>query len=239
MTVGNGPLVANEVLGVVCQVRDAALHVLLWQRGRPPAARTWSLPVGPLEPSETLEDAIGRHLAAKVDVHDVAHLEQLGTWSGVRRVPARRVVATAYLGLVRAGLDPRTPPDTRWYRTDRLPTTAFDHGEVIDQAVGRLSAKLSYTNIGFALARRTFTMAELRQVYRAALGHDVSVTNLQRVLLRRGVLEPTGERSLPGAAGGRPAARYRFSHDRLQVTDAFAVLRPRPADPPPVARGPL
>ena len=70
----------------------------------------------------------------------------------------------------------------------------------------RLRAKLSYTNIAFALAPPVFTISELRELYVAALGHEVSATNLQRVLLRRGVLEPTGERREPGRTGGRPAA---------------------------------
>ena len=90
----------------------------------------------------------------------------------------------------------------------------------------RLRAKLSYTNLGFALAPATFTMAELRDLYAAALGHEVSATNLKRVLLRRGVLEPTGERRRPGKSGGRPAEVYRFSDRTLAITDQFAVLRP-------------
>ena len=44
----------------------------------------------------------------------------------------------------------------------------------------RLRAKLSYTNLGFALAPETFTISELRDLYAAALGHEVSATNLQR-----------------------------------------------------------
>jgi hypothetical protein len=90
----------------------------------------------------------------------------------------------------------------------------------------RLRAKLSYTNIGFALAPPAFTIAELRRLYRAALGHDVSATNLQRVLLRRRLLEPIGELRPPGRAGGRPAAVYRFRTRNLEVTDQFAVLKP-------------
>jgi hypothetical protein len=46
------------------------------------------------------------------------------------------------------------------------------------------------------------------------------------VLLRRGVIEATGERRNPGRGGGRPAAVFRFSTPRLEVTDEFAVLRP-------------
>ena len=63
-------------------------------------------------------------------------------------------------------------------------------------------------------------------MYAAALGHPVSATNLQRVLLRRGVLEQTGERRAPGRVGGRPGAVFRFRSHELEVTDPFAVLRP-------------
>ncbi len=90
----------------------------------------------------------------------------------------------------------------------------------------RLRAKLSYTNVGFALAPDTFTISELRDLYRAALGHDVSATNLQRVLLRRHLLVPTGNRREPGPAGGRPAALFGFRARTLEITDQFAVLRP-------------
>ena len=103
---------------------------------------------------------------------------------------------------------------------------AFDHGAIVRSGVERLRAKLSYTNVAFALAPPVFTISELREAYVAALGHEVSPTNLQRVLLRRGVLEPTGERREPGRAGGRPAACYRFRSRRLEITDQFAVLRP-------------
>ena len=219
--------ISHEVLGVVFQVRDDALQVLLWRRAQAPEAGCWSLPVGPVGVAESLEDAVSRHLATKVDVRDLAHLEQLGTWSEVHRVPSRRLVATAYLGLVPTTSDPDTPRDTDWHRADSLPATAFDHGAVVTHALARLRAKLSYTNIGFALAPEEFTMAALNRLYCAALGRPVSVTNLQRVLLRRGVLETTGRLAAPGTAGGRPAARYRFRHHELEVTDAFPVLRPR------------
>jgi 8-oxo-dGTP diphosphatase len=54
----------------------------------------------------------------------------------------------------------------------------------------------------------------------------VGATNLQRVLLRRRLLEDTGEHRHYGRGGGRPAAIYRFRSERLEITDQFAVLRP-------------
>lgn len=217
---------AQTSLSVVLQVRDKRLQVLLWQRALPPFAETWALPGGVLEPGETLERSIRRHLAAKVDVREVAHVEQLGTWSDPGRVPGSWELATAYLGVVPLATDPRVPNDTEWHPVDELPPTGFDHRAIVLAGRDRLRGKLSYTNVGFALAPPTFTLAELRDVYVAALGHEVSATNLKRVLERRGVIESAGGRRVPGRAGGRPAEEFRFRERRLEITDPFAALRP-------------
>jgi ADP-ribose pyrophosphatase YjhB (NUDIX family) len=207
-------------------VREHRLATLLWERAREPFAGAWALPGGLLAAGETLDDSIRRHLAAKVDVSDLSHAEQLGTWSDPARSPGRWELATAYLGLVPIGADPRLPEDTAWHAVDALPPLAFDHGEIVLAARERLRAKLSYTNLGYALAPATFTLPELRDVYVAALGHEVSATNLKRVLLRRDVLVSAGGRRDPGRAGGRPAVLYRFRTHALEITDQFAVLRP-------------
>jgi ADP-ribose pyrophosphatase YjhB (NUDIX family) len=220
------PSAAHVALAVVLQVREGSLQALLWERAKDPFAGRWSLPGGYLEATETLEESIRRHLAQKVDVQEVAHLEQLGTLSDPGRNPQQRELATAYLGLVPRDLDPEVPGDTAWHAVDALPPLAFDHERITLSGRERLRAKLSYTNIGFALAPETFTVSELRDLYVAALGYEVSATNLQRVLLRRGVLEDTGEQRRSGTAGGRPAALFRFHSPELEITDQFAVLRP-------------
>jgi ADP-ribose pyrophosphatase YjhB (NUDIX family) len=220
------PVPAHVALATLFQVRDGELTVLLWERARDPYSGTWALPGGTLVSDETLERSILRHLATKVDVREVSHLEQLGTWSDPARHPERWELATAYLGLVPLGLDPRVPADTRWHAVDALPATAFDHGAIALAGRDRLRGKLSYSNIGFALAPEAFTLAELRDVYEAALGYEVSATNLKRILLRRGAIEAVGRRRAHGPAGGRPAELYRFRARLLEVTDPFAVLRP-------------
>jgi hypothetical protein len=223
----------HEVLAVVLQVRDGALTVLLWWRAFGPDAGRWSLPGGGLGAAEGLKDSIRRQLAEKVDVRELSHLEQLDSRGEPDRVPGRRVVATGYLGLVPAGADPALPPDTAWHPTDRLPRMAFDHEDIVRAGIARLRSKLSYTNLGFALAQPEFTMSELAGYYRAALGHEVDATNLQRILVRRDQIEPTGRTVRSGRSGGRPAAVFRFRTPCLEVTDAFAVLHPpRPATPP-------
>jgi ADP-ribose pyrophosphatase YjhB (NUDIX family) len=211
---------------VLLQVRDAALQVFLRRRTERPFDGAWSLVGGHLAPDETLQASIRRHLARQLDLTHLAHLEQLGTWSDPGRNPAGWELATAYLGLVPAGVEPPAPDGAGWYPVERLPQLAFDHEAIVLAGRERLRAKLSYTNIGFALAPETFTLPELREVYVAALGHELSATNLKRVLLRRNVLEPTGGRRESGRAGGRPPELFRFRARTLEITDQFAVLRP-------------
>jgi ADP-ribose pyrophosphatase YjhB (NUDIX family) len=221
------PAPTHVTLAVVLQVRGESLCVLLWQRARPPFEGAWSLPGGYLEPDHTLERSIRTQLARKVDVAELSWLEQLETVGDPDRHPDEWQLATAYLGLVPRGLDPALPPDTAWHPVDELPDElAFDHAPIVLAGRERLQAKLSYTNIGFALAPETFTVSELSAIYTAALGYPVDPTNLRRVLERRGLLEATGERRSPGPGGGRPGAVYRFGARELEVTDPFAVLRP-------------
>jgi ADP-ribose pyrophosphatase YjhB (NUDIX family) len=223
----------HEALAVVFQVRGGVLHVLLWQRAAPPFDGWWSLPCGPLGAGERLGTSVSRHLAAKVDLTGIAHLEQLETRSDPDRDPRGRVLATAYLALAATDAHPHIPADTAWHPVDHLPPAAFDHGSIIRSGRERLRAKLSYTNIGFALAPETFTIAQLRDIYAAALGHPVAATNLQRILIRREVITPTRLTAPPTAAGGRPATLYRFTERTLIITNPFAAFRPPAATQQP------
>ncbi|HSA40584.1 MAG TPA: NUDIX domain-containing protein, partial [Mycobacterium sp.] len=222
---------AHEVLTVVFQVRgleseNPQLSVLLWERALDPERGAWALPGGRLRDDEDLTSSARRQLAEKVDLREVAHLEQLAIFSDPHRVPGVRTIASTYLGLVPAPAQPELPPDTHWQPVDQLPPMAFDHHPMVLHAHARLIAKLSYTNIGFALAPKEFAVSTLREVYEAALGYQVDATNLQRVLTRRGVISRTGTTAAPGRAGGRPAALFRFTDDRLRVTDEAAAPRP-------------
>jgi ADP-ribose pyrophosphatase YjhB (NUDIX family) len=221
----------HEVLAAVFQVRAVdspkpALHVLLWQRAREPEAGKWALPGGRLRNDEDLTSSVRRQLAEKVDLREVAHLEQLAAFSDPNRVPGTRTIASTFLGLVPSPATPELPPDTRWHPVNDLPPMAFDHGPMVEHARARLVAKLSYTNIGFALAPTEFAVSTLRNLFSAALGHPVDATNLQRVLERRNVITRTGTTARSGRSGGRPAALYKFTDSHYRVTDEFAALRP-------------
>lgn len=216
----------HEVLAAVFQVRGGVLHVLLWERGLEPFKHLWALPGGSLGESERLGASLSRHLAVKVDLKEIGFLEQLETRSDVERDPRGRVIATAYIALVSTDLNPTVPDDTAWFPVDHLPNTAFDHASIIRSGRERVRAKLTYTNVAYALVPPTFTITDLRVVYEACLGHTISATNLQRVLLRRVTIESTELVAQSSSTGGRPATLYRFKEDSLRITDPFAAFRP-------------
>ena len=118
---------AHEVLAVVFQVRRSEqvtraphekpqLNVLLWQRARDPQRGTWSLPGGRLRNDEDMTTSVRRQLAEKVDLRELAHLEQLAVFSDPHRVPGARMIASTFLGLVPSPATPncrRTPAGIR------------------------------------------------------------------------------------------------------------------------------
>lgn len=226
------PRYRHEAIAVVFRVRldepgHSELEVLGWQRERAPYDGCWALPSGPLLTDETIGECVARHLALRVELTEIAHLEQLETRSDPDRDPAQRTVATAYLGLVPTTATGRLPSNAGWLPLGELPEMAFDHTSLVQSAHERLRAKLSYTNLGFALAPEAFTLGTLSDVYAAVLGYRPATTNLQRVLTRRGQLVRTGTTAASPGTGGRPAHLYRFTEQVATVTDPFAVLRPR------------
>ncbi|MFZ2512535.1 MAG: NUDIX domain-containing protein [Gordonia sp. (in: high G+C Gram-positive bacteria)] len=224
-----------EVRSAVFQVREtadgrASLHVLLQNSDDPTGDQppVQSLPGGDVHAREALAAAARRHLGNQSGLTRIAHLEQLAVLSDPDRIPDVRTIASTYLGLVRRDVPADPSAAAAWFDVDDLPPLAVDHAAVVELARGRLAAKLSYTNLAFALAPERFAMSELSEVYGAALGYHVDATNLLRVLSRRGVVVSTGTVGRTGRSGGRPPALYTFADDALVITDEFATLRPPP-----------
>ena len=202
--------------------------MLLWRRAEAPFEGTWALPGRPARGRRAArrvrQQAPGRQGRHPPDRAPGAarDAQRSGPGPATSGSSRRRTWRSS-----RPDARPSLPADTAWHLVDALPPTAFDHGSIVGSARNRLRAKLSYTNIGFALAPETFTISQLRDTYAAALGHPVSATNLQRILTRRGVIEPTTDVSRPTSTGGRPATLYRFAARELVVTNPFAAFRPR------------
>ena len=75
------------------KLKEKYFSVLLVKRKDFPFKGKWCLPGGFIRMDETLEEAATRILAEETNLHDV-FLEQLYTFSSVKRDPRMRVVST-------------------------------------------------------------------------------------------------------------------------------------------------
>jgi 8-oxo-dGTP diphosphatase len=93
---------------------------------------------------------------------------------------------------------------------DEVPDLAFDHNRIVEYALGRLRAKITYSPIAYAFLNPEFTLAELREVHEAVLRKPLDPANFRRQVLASNAIEPTGT-CLTGTSH-RPPALYRAVH---------------------------
>ncbi|MEV5961658.1 NUDIX domain-containing protein [Kribbella sp. NPDC051952] len=200
---------------VILTVRDGGLHVLLISRGIPPYQGRWALPGGFVRPDEDLESTARRELAEETGLSsERIHLEQVATYGAPERDPRGRVVSVAYLALVPDLPAPVAGSDAAsasWVEAmelladpDRL---AFDHHQILTDAVERARAKLEYSPLATAFCPPEFTISELRGVYEAVWGTPLDPRNFHRKVTKTAdFVAPVGTTTTRD--GGRPAQLF-------------------------------
>jgi len=187
------------------------LSALLIQRDIAPFKGNWAIPGGLVLENETLEQAVARELKEETGV-GVNYLEQLYTFGDLNRDPRNRVVTVAYYGLVRPSLfevyADTDAADARWFNINDLPKLAFDHDRIMDIAVNRLRAKISYEPIGFELLDKKFPFSELHQLYETLKGKKIDRRNFKKKFLQLDILEELEEKHSRGK--GRPGSLFKF-----------------------------
>lgn len=187
------------------------LAVLLIKRKTAPFKGRWALPGGFVRKNESLEQAVERELAEETGVQ-VNYLEQLYTFGAPKRDPRGRVVTVAHYGLVKRSafyLQADTDAEeAHWFLLDGLPSLAFDHAEILETAVARLRAKLSYEPVGFELLDDKFPFSDLQKLYESIKGEEMDRRNFKKKFMSLGILEELKEKS---AGKGRPGSLFRFN----------------------------
>ena len=190
---------------------DTTLWLPLVRRIRQPHEGRWALPGGPLLPDEDLA-ASARHTLERTTGLTSSYLEQLYSFGAMERSP-QRVVSIVYWALVRSDEVARAVDgeNVQWFVADEIPELAFDHNGIVQYALNRLRAKITYSPIARFFLSPEFTLAELRAVHEAVLLKRIDPTNFRRQALATKTLVPTGNQ-LTGT-NHRPPALYRFQLD--------------------------
>lgn len=214
--------------GSLAGTGPVTLWIPLVRRTRPPFEGYWALPGGPIAWDETLVDRAERSLRSTV-LRDPGYLEQLYAFGGVERsAQAQRLVTIAYWALygereLAAEAGPEVAPGTAWFSADRLPELAFDHGDIVDYALWRLRLKTEYSTVAHRFLGPVFTLARLRRVHEAILGHTVDPANFRRQALSQGHLVDTG--TVETGTRHRPARLFRFRADPDHEIDSRRGVR--------------
>ncbi|GAA1727534.1 NUDIX hydrolase [Aeromicrobium alkaliterrae] len=193
----------------------------LVRRIREPFEGRWALPGGPLQPHEDLASS-AQHTLERTTGLTPNHLEQLYAFGRVDRSPDR-VVSIVYWALVRAEEDAQVlpVPNVEWFVADEVSGLAFDHDDIVEYALTRLRAKITYSPIAYGFLPEEFTLAQLREVYEAVLGRQLDPANFRRQMIGR--LQATG-RCLEGLSH-RPPALYRHDPTPSRTTLTFEETR--------------
>lgn len=210
------PPFAVTVDAAVLTIRADALHALVVTRGVPPFQGGLALPGGFVRVDEELEVAVQRELREETALSlKRLHLEQLKAYGRPGRDPRQRTVSIAFLAVLPNLADPvggDDAADAHWHRVScllaRRDRLAFDHRDILRDAVDRARSRLEYSALGIAFCPPRFTIAELRRVYEIMWDVDIDPGNFHRKVTGvPGFIEPTGARTASGR--GRPAALYR------------------------------
>ncbi len=213
---------------VVLTIRDGVLTVLLVTRGEAPALGMRALPGGFVRSDEDLAAAAARELIEETGLNPgEVHLEQLASYGAPGRDPRMRVVTVAYLALAPRMPTPQPGGDAAgadWVPVSETGPLAFDHGQILVDALERARAKLEYTPLAAAFCPPEFTIAQLRGVYETVWGTALDPRNFHRkVTGTPGFVIPAGGETAGGR--GRPAKLYRKGP---AATLYPPLLRPEP-----------
>lgn len=196
---------------VIFTLRQRDIQVYLVQRTEEKHAGFWSLPGGIVRANEALEEAAMRQLREQTTVDDV-YLQQLYTYGEPDRDSRRRVISVAYFALISADrIKPESVENRAWHSVYKRPPLAFDHDQMVEDALTRLRYKIEYSAAAFELMPEEFTLRELQEAYMIILDDDkLDKANFRKKIRDAKIVEPLNRYK---KTKGRPARLYRFRKD--------------------------
>jgi 8-oxo-dGTP diphosphatase len=200
---------------VVFGYHDSKLKVLLIKRGAAPFMGDWALPGDLVYPNEDIDVSARRILKDLTGIGNL-FMEQTKVYGRVDRHPAGRVITTGYYSLIDiAKHDPHASAwaeGVYWMDVKECPHLAFDHDDILRDALQMLRDRVRRKPVGFELLPEKFALGQLQNLYEALLNESYDKANFRKRILSMNLLLSLKENQQDVAH--RPARLYAFDKKR-------------------------
>ena len=122
--------------------------VLLIKRANDPFKGSYALPGGLVDDDEEIEDAAIRELNEETGL-EVTTLMSMQAYGDIDRDPRGRIVSIPHLAVIPSALDLEAGDDAakaEWVSIDKVPELAFDHNEMLHEAMHLISNHAHYVS---------------------------------------------------------------------------------------------
>ena len=215
----NNPLYKKQgihVISAIFTVDKGITKVLLIKRNNEPFKDMWALVGGALYNNETIDQGIKREVKEKIGIN-IKHIEMFNVFSKINRSPLMRMVAIGYIGIVdssKVELIKKTlkTSDADWVSIDKVGSLAYDHNEILLDAIETLKHKIINTDILKSLYPTGFSLPEIQKTYEAILNKELDRRNFRKKMLSLDLIYDTG--STKKFNGTKPAKIYMFNDNK-------------------------
>lgn len=201
-----------HVITSIFTVEKGILKVLLVKRKNEPYKDCWALTGGALYNDEDLEEGLNREIYEKTGLKNI-EVKFSKVFGKKNRSPVMRMIAITYIGIIDASKveiakDTLKTSNASWFKIDEVPQLAYDHNEIITEAIKTLKEEILKTDLLRVFFPNGFTLPELQKIYESILNKKLDRRNFRKKMLNTSIITPTEEEMT--FEGKKKAKIYKF-----------------------------
>ena len=189
-----------HVIASIFTIDKGKLKILLVKRKNNPYQGHWALTGGALYNDEDLEDGLNREIYEKTGLEHI-EVKLANVFGKKNRSPVMRMVAVTYIGIIDASKveiakSTLKTSNAEWFSIDEVPHLAYDHNEIIADAIKKLKEEILKTDLLKVFFPNGFTLPELQKVYESILEKKLDRRNFRKKILNMDMIIPTEEEKI-------------------------------------------
>mgnify|MGYP005855291155 CR=1 FL=1 len=137
------PSIHITVDAVIISTKTQPFNIVLIKRKKDPFKNQWALPGGFVEKLELVARGCQRELEEETGLDiDLDDFQFLKYYDAIKRDPRSRTITFAFIAELKHKPEIKGKDDAMeaaWFPVDHLPELAFDHSEIIEDALNHLN----------------------------------------------------------------------------------------------------